>query len=71
MNEDWVPLSRAHKLVGRSRRTVYRWVQEGLVETLRPLREVWVSVPDLMRVEAEKVQLGRPRHGSKEVSKDT
>jgi hypothetical protein len=61
MNRDmWVELERAHEFVGKSRPTIYRWVQAGLVTTMQPLETVWVFLPSLWEVEKS-----MRRHGKK------
>jgi len=57
--EKWVSINEACILVGRSRRTIYTWLDEGLVrfQTL-PRRQL--NVEDVLRVESQK-RPGRPR----------
>lgn len=55
----WVELERAHEYVGKSRPTVYRWVQQGLVTTMQPLSTVWVFLPSLWAVEKRMRRNGR------------
>lgn len=52
MNRDmWVELENAHRYVGKSRPTIYRWVQAGWVTTMQPMETVWVFLPSLWEVE--------------------
>lgn len=46
--------------VGRSRGTIYRWVREGKIQTMQPMRAVYLNVEDLLRAEAS-MKPGRPR----------
>lgn len=53
MVEDWIQVHKAPERVGRSKRTVYRWIKDGRVRTIRPLRVLWLNLEDLLRVERE------------------
>jgi excisionase family DNA binding protein len=63
MRDDWVTVRQAEERVHRSRRTIYQWVQDGKIRTMRPMRALWLNVEDLLRVEAE-TRPGRPRRGA-------
>lgn len=61
--DDWVTVDQAAERVGRSRSTVYRWIGEGTVRTMRPMRTLWVNVPDLLVAERDATsRIGRPRN---------
>ena len=47
----WMRAQDAPDRVGRSRRTVYRWIAEGKVRSWRPGRDLMVHVGDLLDVE--------------------
>lgn len=60
--DDWINVRDAPERVLRSRATVYRWIKEGRVRTIRPGRGLWVNVPDLLAAEsATRADKGRPR----------
>lgn len=46
-------IGKAPERVNRSKATIYRWVKEGRVTTIRPLRALWLSVPDLLKAERD------------------
>lgn len=52
-SSDWIRIADAEELVGRSRRTIYRWVRDGRVRTLRPRRYKYFNQADLIAAEAE------------------
>lgn len=58
--EDWVTMEQALERVQRSRSTVYQWVQDGRVSTMRPGRVLWLNLPDLIRAEFA-TRPGRPK----------
>lgn len=60
MSDDWVSVAEAARRSRRSKRTVYEWIAEGAVKTMRPARLLWVYLPDVLRMEASK-KPGRPR----------
>lgn len=60
MSDSWVSVEEGARRVHRSKRTVYQWIQDGLVRSWRPGRSLRVNLPDLRRVEGEQKQ-GRPR----------
>lgn len=60
---DWVRLSEAPDIVGRSRRTIYRWVSTGALRAYRPQRDLWVKMEDLLEVDASKVRRIRGESG--------
>lgn len=57
--EDWVTVPEAAKMTGRTTKTIYQWVSDGDVRTMRPMRALWLNVSDLRH--AEKKRPGRPR----------
>lgn len=56
--EDWVRLDEALRVAGRSKPTIYRWVDRGLVRSLTTGRTRWFNLSDL-RV-ARGIRRGRP-----------
>lgn len=46
-SEDWVTVKEAQKATNRSRRTIYRWLAEDRVKTMRPMRVLYLYLPDL------------------------
>ena len=60
MRDDWVTIKQAMERVGRSRSTIYNWIRGGSVRTMRPLRVLWIYLPDVIRAEAQ-MKPGRPR----------
>ena len=52
-SSDWLPLADAEELVGRSRDAIYRWVREGKVRTIRPLRRRYFNRQDLINTERD------------------
>ena len=59
LREDWILLADAPERIGRSRSTVYRWIDEGRIRTMRPLAKLWVSVPDLIQADKETIRRTR------------
>lgn len=59
---DWVSVEEAAARARRSKRRIYEWIAEGKVKTIRPGRQLWVHLPDVLKVEAEQ-KIGRPRRG--------
>ncbi|WP_373286278.1 helix-turn-helix domain-containing protein [Microbacterium nanhaiense] len=53
-------IAEAAKATGRTKKTVYQWIREGKVRTMRPMRALWVNLSDIRAVE-ETTTLGRPR----------
>lgn len=51
--DDWVMLKDAPERLNRPKSMVYKWVQSGQVETIRPLHERWCLLADLLRLDAE------------------
>lgn len=47
--DDWMSLDDAVKLSRRSRRTLYRWAERGIVRTVRPADVIYFNVPDLRK----------------------
>lgn len=56
LSDHWIRAKEAPKRIHRSRRTIYRWIAEGRVRSLRPSRDLWVSVPDLLRADGETIR---------------
>ncbi len=52
--DDWLSLSEACEFTGRARRTIYRWLSEGRIRTIRPSRTLYLNRDDLATLEAEK-----------------
>lgn len=52
----WIMMKDAHEKVGCARSTIYKWVKAGKVRSLRPGKELWLYIPDLMKAEAESVR---------------
>jgi predicted site-specific integrase-resolvase len=63
LRDDWVTMKEASKRVDRSADTLWRWVRAGKVRTMRPLRVLWLYMPDVLTAEAQS-QPGRPRKES-------
>lgn len=53
LTDHFVKLEDAGARVGRSQATIYRWIKEGRVKVVRPKRQKWLSVPDLLAAEQE------------------
>lgn len=51
---DWILTTDAPARVNRSKRTIYRWIDEGRVRTWRPGRKLWLNLPDLLDCERQK-----------------
>lgn len=56
LRDHWIPADEAPERINRSRRTIYRWIADGQIRTLRPGRSLWLNVPDLIRVDREKIR---------------
>ena len=52
-SNDWLQLADAEELVGRARRTIYRWVRENRVRTIRPYRHRYFNRQDLIDTERD------------------
>lgn len=50
---DWLTIDDAEQAVGRSRKTIYRWVRDGKVRTIRPWRVRYFNRADLITVERD------------------
>lgn len=61
MSDNWVSVEEAARRAHRSKRRVYEWISEGLVKTWRPGRKLWVSLPDVLRVEAAQKPGRKPK----------
>jgi maltose-binding protein MalE len=57
--EMWVKLSEAPDVVHRSKQTIYRWVSEGHIATMRPTAETWLFLPDLWKTANQMRRLGK------------
>jgi hypothetical protein len=52
-------MKQALERIPRTERTIYRWVRDGRVRTMQPLRVVWLNLTDLLKAESE-ARPGRP-----------
>lgn len=52
MNQ-WILAKEAPAYFNRPKRTVYRWIEDKKVRTMRPLHETWAFLPDLARADRE------------------
>jgi hypothetical protein len=59
LRDDWVTIEQAMDRLHKSRSTIYLWVRQGRVQTMRPLRMLWLHMPDLLNAEAA-TRKGRP-----------
>jgi len=59
-----VPLRNAHLVFGKSRSTIYSWIERGILEPVEGPDGRTVTLAQLQRAEA-KVKMGRPRGVSK------
>ncbi|GAA1323656.1 hypothetical protein ACFSWE_09470 [Leucobacter albus] len=50
--DDWVMLKDAPERLKRPKSMIYKWVQSGQVQTIRPLHERWCLLEDLLRLDA-------------------
>lgn len=55
-SERWIMMKDAHEKVGCARSTIYKWVKGGKVRSMRPGKELWLYIPDLLKAEAESVR---------------
>jgi excisionase family DNA binding protein len=53
LEDHWLELSKAPERFGVSRQTIYAWIRKGKVRTLRPGKNLWLSVQDLLKAEKE------------------
>ena len=53
LDRDWVTIEEAMVLVERSRRTIYRWKDDGLVRFEKPRKRVYFNRDDLLKLEAQ------------------
>lgn len=51
--EEWCRVQDAPERVHKSLRTIYYWIKDGRVRSARPLHDLWVYVPDLLKAEQE------------------
>ena len=65
---EWVIAKDAPAMLSRPRATVYRWVEQGHVRTMRPLHEMWLYVPDLMDMDVKTPRRRRSKKDSTCVS---
>ena len=49
----WVLAKSAPGILMRPKSTVYRWVEDGKVRTMRPMHELWLYMPDLRSVDKD------------------
>lgn len=59
--DEWEMLEDAVNRVGKSKRTLYRWADRGLVRTWRPGDELWFNVEDLLRTKRDMRRLRKTR----------
>ena len=57
--DDWVQLDDAMRITGKSKPTVYRWVAEDKVRTVKPGLVTWFNLSDL-RAAKKSTRRGRP-----------
>lgn len=55
----WVSVDEAAQITNRTKKTIYKWIRDGEIRTMRPMRTLWVNLTDLRH--AEKKLPGRPR----------
>jgi len=55
-SELWIMMKHAHERIGRNRSTVYKWVAAGRIRTMRPRKELWLFLPDLLAAENQSVR---------------
>jgi excisionase family DNA binding protein len=55
----WITVEQAAILVGRTRATVYVWIKQGRLPTVRPDRITMVRRRDVVQLEAV-IKMGRP-----------
>lgn len=63
LESNWVLAKVAPALMRRPKSTVYRWVEDGRVRTMRPMHELWLFIPDLRRIDKD-----TPRRRRKQTS---
>jgi excisionase family DNA binding protein len=54
-SKDWILAEDAAELTGRSVHTIYRWVREGYVRTMRPYRLRFLNRADVMKTERQMI----------------
>ncbi len=54
--DKWIMMKRAPEAIGCARSTIYKWVKEGKVRSMRPGKELWLYLPDLKKAEAESLR---------------
>lgn len=52
--DQWITVAGACKRFGRAARTIYEWIAEGNIDTIRPARTMWVNVQQLAEKESQK-----------------
>ena len=55
-SDQWVLMKDAAGRTGRNRSTIYKWVSAGRIRTMRPGRDLWLYLPDLLDAEAESIR---------------
>lgn len=46
----------APERTGRNRSTIYKWVTAGRIRTMRPGRDLWLFLPDLLDAESDAIR---------------
>lgn len=54
----WVTVDEAMEITGRGKTSIYNWVRDGKVRTIRPKRALWLNLSDVRKAEA--ILPGRP-----------
>ncbi len=52
-SKGWIMMKEAPAFLNRPQRTVYKWVADQEVRTMRPLHERWLNLDDLRRMDAK------------------
>tara|TARA_R110002124_G_scaffold163088_1_gene330399 strand:- start:1700 stop:1891 length:192 start_codon:yes stop_codon:yes gene_type:complete len=51
---EWITVPESAERTGRTVQTIYNWVNEGNIRTARPMKMLWLYLPDVLKVEREK-----------------
>lgn len=54
--DQWIMMKSAPEKIGCARSTIYKWVKQGKVRSMRPGKELWLYLPDLRKAEAESLR---------------
>lgn len=57
--DEWVQLDEAVTISGRSKPTLYRWIKNGRVRSLKPWSVIWIHKGDLKEA-GEDTRRGMP-----------